>query len=133
MVNPKTFQAMFIFEERNTLPGCLKLKTNNTKITPPSSVEMLGVTIDNELTFDQHISRLCKSEVCQLNALFGLRNLYVFSVEQSINRKFYTYKFKLVRTDLTFLHIYIYKQKKSTQKMYYSFCVMISKVVIYKF
>ena len=39
----------------------LKTYRNNTEITPQSSAELLGVTIDNELKFDQHTSRLCKS------------------------------------------------------------------------
>ena len=30
--------------------------TPNKEIAPQSSVELLGVTIDNELKFDQHIS-----------------------------------------------------------------------------
>ena len=53
IVNPKKFQAMFISKKKNVLPRNLKLQ-----ITPQPSVELLGVTIDNELKFDQHISRL---------------------------------------------------------------------------
>ena len=49
IVNPKKFQVMFISKERNTLPECLKLQIINTEIKPQSLVELLGVTIDNEL------------------------------------------------------------------------------------
>ena len=51
IVNPKKFQAKLI-------------------LTQQSSQELFGVTIDNELKFDQHISRLCKLAVCQLNVLY---------------------------------------------------------------
>ena len=74
MVNPRNFQAMFISEKENVLPRDLKIQMNNTEITPQSSLELLGVTVDNELKFDQHISRLCKSAGCQLNALSRLKN-----------------------------------------------------------
>ena len=68
IVNPKKFQAMFISKKKNALPRNLKLQINNKEIALQPSVELLGVTIDNELKFDQHISRLCKSAGCQLNA-----------------------------------------------------------------
>ena len=68
VVNPKTFKAMFASKQKNALPVNLKLQINSTEITPQSSVELLGVTTDNELKFDQHISRLCKSAECQFNA-----------------------------------------------------------------
>ena len=56
--NPKKFQAKFISKKKNALPRNLKLQINNTEITPQPPVELLGVTIDNELKFDQHISRM---------------------------------------------------------------------------
>ena len=52
---------MFISKKKNALLRNLKLQINNTGITPQSSVELLGVTIENELKFDQHIRRLSKS------------------------------------------------------------------------
>ena len=61
IVNPKKFQVVFISKKKNALPRNVKLQINNTEITSQPSVELLGVTIDNELKFDYHISRLCKS------------------------------------------------------------------------
>ena len=60
IVNPKTFQVMFISTMKDALPRNVKPQINNTEITSQPSVELLGVTID-ELKFDYHISRLCKS------------------------------------------------------------------------
>ena len=78
IVNSKKFQAIFITKKTNALSRNLKLQINNTEITPQLSVELLGVTTDNELKFDQHISRLCKSVGCQLNALSRLKNYLNF-------------------------------------------------------
>ena len=60
IVNAKKFQVMFISKKKDALPRNVKPQINNTKITSQPSVELLGVTID-ELKFDYHISRLCKS------------------------------------------------------------------------
>ena len=57
----------------------LKLQTNNIEIIPESPVELLVVTLNNKLTFDQHISKLCKSAGCQLNPqYFRLKNYLNF-------------------------------------------------------
>ena len=61
IVNPKKFQVMFISKKKNALPRNVKPQINNTEITLQLSVELLGVTIDNELKSYYHISRLCKS------------------------------------------------------------------------
>ena len=61
IVNPKKFQVMFISKKKNALLRNVKPQINNTEITSQPSVELLGVTIDNDLKFDYHISRVCKS------------------------------------------------------------------------
>ena len=61
---------------------------NNTEITPQPSTELLGVTIDNELKFDQHISRLWKSAGCQLYALFRLKNYLNFEHKKVLIESF---------------------------------------------
>ena len=73
-MNPKKFQAILISKKKYALPRDLKLQISNTEITQQSSVELLRVTIDNKLNFDEHISRLCKSAGYQFSALFRLKN-----------------------------------------------------------
>ena len=85
IVNPKKFQVMFISKKKNALPKNLELQINNAEITPQPSVELLGVTIDNELKFAWHISSIGKSAECQLNALFRLKILFELSTKESIN------------------------------------------------
>ena len=52
IVNPKKFQVTFISKKKNALPRNVKPQINNTEITSQPSVELLGVTVDNELKFD---------------------------------------------------------------------------------
>ena len=42
---------------------------NNHKITNSETVKMLGITIDNELKFNEHVSKLCKKASQKLHAL----------------------------------------------------------------
>ena len=50
--------------------------------------ELLGVTSDNELKFDQHISRLYKSAECQLNALYRLKSYLNFEKKKVVTESF---------------------------------------------
>ena len=85
IVNAKKFQVMFISKKKNVLPKNLELQINNAEITPQPLVELLGVTTDNELKFDRHISSIGKSAECQLNAPFRLKILFELSTKESIN------------------------------------------------
>ena len=44
-------------------------------------VKILGVTIDNKLTFSQRISAICKKTRCKVGLLFRLRNLIPWSAK----------------------------------------------------
>ena len=50
-----------------------KIQINNEDIQIVTSVKLLGITIDNSLNFDEHISSICKSAANQLNALVRLK------------------------------------------------------------
>ena len=79
---------MFISKKKHALPRNIKLKINKTEIPSQPSVELLGVTIDNELKFDQHISRLCKPAGCQFYALFRLKNYLNFEQKKVLIESF---------------------------------------------
>ena len=47
----------------------MKLKINSIVINKSNIVELLGITIDNKLTFNEYISILCCNERYKLYAL----------------------------------------------------------------
>ena len=88
IVNPENFQDMFNSKKGNALPRNLNLQINNTEISPQSSVELPGVTIDNELKFNQHLSRLYESAECQLDAPFRLKSYLTYEQKKVLNESF---------------------------------------------
>ena len=48
------------------------------KITSENFVKLLGIEIDNQLNFDNHVSTLCKKAGSQLNTIGRLKNIFVF-------------------------------------------------------
>ena len=53
----------------------------NKKITSGHSVKLLGIEIDNQVNFDNHVSTLCKKADFQLNAIGRLRKCIGFPEE----------------------------------------------------
>ncbi|XP_057296307.1 uncharacterized protein LOC130625272 [Hydractinia symbiolongicarpus] len=71
MANPKKFQSIIV--TRDKCNNCdLVVKIGDKLIKTESEVKLLGVTIDNGLNFDSHISKLIKKTSAQLNSLFRL-------------------------------------------------------------
>ena len=49
------------------------IKIDDTDIKRSSSKKLLGVIIDNKLTFNEHVSKLCKKASNKLHAMLCLR------------------------------------------------------------
>ena len=65
------FQAIILNKRRgNQRTHKLKIYYNEMELTKP--VKLLGVEIDNQLSFNQHISKLCSKAAMQLNAICRL-------------------------------------------------------------
>ena len=64
--NPKKFQFMIL--GKSTRQSII-LNINNIKIRESSSVVLLDLTIDNRLTFKDHVNILCRRDSFKLNAL----------------------------------------------------------------
>ena len=68
--NPGKFQFMILGgKNRNSV----KLIINSTKIEETKKVVLLGITIDNPLTFNEHIDNLCRTANYKLHALGRIR------------------------------------------------------------
>ena len=68
IANPNKFQAI-IMNKRRENQITLNLKIYNNEIETPKSVKLLGIEIDNKLSFNQHISKLRSKAAMQLNAI----------------------------------------------------------------
>ena len=68
--SPQKFQ--FIILGKSTRQTII-LNTNNIKIRESQNVELLGLTIDNRLTFKDHIKMLCRRASYKLHALRRIR------------------------------------------------------------
>ena len=59
-LNPKKFRFMVL---RKSARQSIILNINNIKIRESSSVDLLDLTVDNRLTFNDHINMLCRRGV----------------------------------------------------------------------
>ena len=72
MVNPDKFQLMILQKSTKKVIQ-EKLQIDNNEIESENSVTLLVITIDNRLSFDVHISKLCNKSSMQLIATFRLK------------------------------------------------------------
>ena len=78
IVNPDTFQAI-----RSALTSQVQTCDKYYQlIKSVSSVELLRIQIDDNLNFNVHISKVCKSVANQLNALIGLKQFLSFHAKE---------------------------------------------------
>ena len=61
---------------------------DNKKITSEHSVKLLGIEIDNQLKFDNHVSTLRKKAGSQLNSIGRLRQYIGFPEKKSLIEAF---------------------------------------------
>ena len=68
IANPDKFKAIILYNDRRDTSGT-KLTINNAEILSEKEVTLLGIDIDNKLSFDNYISQMCKQAANILNAL----------------------------------------------------------------
>ena len=72
IVNPDKFQAILLDKRKSGHTNqCIVVENQYIKVV--SSVELLGIQIDDKLEFNLRISNICPSAANQLNALFRLK------------------------------------------------------------
>ena len=67
-VNPEKFQAI-ITDRKNQKNNPQKPTIDEKVITSSKNVTLLSLEVDSNLTFEEHISKLCNKSAGQLNAL----------------------------------------------------------------
>ncbi len=63
-INKGKLQCMFTFNDSNST---INFDIENTVLSPSSNIKILGVTIDEHLTFNEHINIICSNAARQLN------------------------------------------------------------------
>ena len=69
-VNPKKFQFMILGKTPRQL---IIINMNHIKVEESQNVVLLGLTIDNRLTFKDHVDMLCSTANYKLHALRRIR------------------------------------------------------------
>ena len=70
VANPDKFQAIFL----GTKSKSITLNVRTTNIVNSESVKLLGITIDDQLSFYPHIMEICKKVSNKSKALLRIRN-----------------------------------------------------------
>ena len=89
MVSPGKFQVIIIDNKKKCYTN-ETWKIGNKIIKALSSVKLLDVQIDDQLNFNLHVSKICRSAANQLNALIRLKRFPAFKEKKTlINSYFY--------------------------------------------
>ena len=68
IVNPDKFKAIVLTKSGQDTSG-IQINLKDHCITSENTVMLLGIKIDSRLSFEKHVSKLCKTAASNLNAL----------------------------------------------------------------
>ena len=126
IVNPDKYQAIVLNKKRSNLT-----KTNfhvyNQVIKLVSSVELLGIQIDDKLNFNLHISKICKSAANQLNALIRLKQFLSFHTKEVLINSYIISNFNYSPLVWMFSSTQSRNKIEICRNELYVFCMMILK------
>ena len=74
----------------------VKLIINSTEIEESKKVVLLGITIDNLLTFNEHIGNLCRTANYKLHALRRIRKYLILEKAKILCNAFINSQFNYV-------------------------------------
>ena len=87
IVNPDKFQAIIIKRNSN-MEDQYTLNFDGNQVNSDKSVKLLGISIDNKLSFEEHVSSLCKKVSNQLNAISRLHRYLGFKEKEILINSF---------------------------------------------
>ena len=114
IVNADKFKAITLNKKESEAK--FKLTIDNNDIEPTKSIKLLGITIDDRLRFDQHISNLCSKAAMQLNALGRLQKYMEKSEKVAIANSFISANFNYYPLVLHFSTCESIKKTEKIQK-----------------
>ena len=87
IVNPEKFQAIVV-KKNAKMKDSYPLNINDLTINSENSVKLLGIEIDNKLSFEQHISTLCNKANYQFNAIRRIKKFMGFKEKEVLFNSF---------------------------------------------
>ena len=93
--NPQKFHFLVL---RRTKSFQYKCKIEDTYIFSKDQVVLLGITIDNKLTFEAHIENLCKKASCKLWVLQTIRKFLTVMKAKTLASSFVNSQFNYCAT-----------------------------------
>ena len=77
IVSPGKFQTIVV-KKNAEMKDSYPLNVNDLTINSENSVKVLGIEIDNKLSFEKHIFTLCNNASNQLNAIGRIQKFMAF-------------------------------------------------------
>ena len=87
IVNPEKFQAIVV-KKNAKMKDSYPSNINDVTINSENGVKLLGVEIDNRLSFDQHISTVCNKASNQLNGIGRIQKFMGFKEKEVLLNSF---------------------------------------------
>ena len=87
IANPDKCHALLVRKDGENTTG-QNISLQDHAIKSEETVKLLGVTLDNKLNFDTHISNFCKKAAKQLNVLKRLRSFIGFEQKKVLVQSF---------------------------------------------
>ena len=92
IVNPDKFQAILL-DKRKSGHTNQRIVVDNQYIKVVSSVELLGIQIDDKLEFNLYICNICRSAAIQLNALLRLKRFLGYKEKRILINSYFMANF----------------------------------------
>ena len=78
VANPEKFQLMFLGLSNDNLNTHPSIMLEGLEIKPTNTVKLLGIDLDNRLTMQIHINKLCSFASRNINCLARIRKFLNF-------------------------------------------------------
>ena len=107
--NPNKFQGILFIRGHNV--SSMQLQVNDNDIYFVSSINALGIYIDDKLNLNDHVDRICSKAACQVSALQRLTSVLDFPSRKAIYNNFISSHFNYCPT------VWFFTTRASIQKV----------------
>ena len=116
IANPEKFHCIILTKNKADNSE-FEVRIGDKVIKSEPNVRLLGVTIDNKINFDLHVSDICKKASAQLNALCRLRKFFSFKAKSVLIQSFVFANFNYCPLGMAFFIIKVaFKSRKYSKE-----------------